>query len=164
MNATTSSPARALARCRAIVLALAVVVACNAPISSPQSALASATLSSSNVVPAVASPMSGTGSFAQQLLTLAYTITLTGETTNPTAAHLHIGAAGTTGPVLAILFNNAAGIAPVNGMLVSANVAQSGMTPPIGMDSLRTLIAAGLIYVDVHSKQFPDGEIRGQLK
>ena len=35
----------------------------------------------------------------------------------------------------------------------------SGMS----VDSLRSLIRAGNGYVNVHSKAYPDGEIRGQL-
>lgn len=38
------------------------------------------------------------------------------------------------------------------------------MTPTVSGDSLKTLMARGLVYVDVHTTDHVDGEIRGQVR
>jgi hypothetical protein len=44
-------------------------------------------------------------------------------------------------------------------LLTTAN----SITTTVNGDSLRKLMDAGLTYVNVHSQQFPGGEIRGQI-
>jgi hypothetical protein len=72
---------------------------------------------------------------------------ITHTVSNPSAAHIHSGAAGSNGPVL-IGFANAA--SPIVG---------SAMLTPAQVD----LLLAGNLYFNVHSPTFPSGEIRGQI-
>lgn len=89
--------------------------------------------------------------------------------TNVTAAHIHLGAAGTNGGIIVPLFGTQTPLASVNGRLSAGTITQStivgiGTNPPISTDSLLALMRSGNAYVNVHSTTFPAGEIRGQIR
>lgn len=67
----------------------------------------------------------------------------------PTVAHIHSGAAGTTGPVSVALT-----VAPANAVSLAPTV----LTP-----AQLASLDAGELYVNIHSAANPTGEIRGQL-
>ncbi len=82
-----------------------------------------------------------------------------------TMAHLHLGAVGENGPVVASLlppdFDARRARRNFGGELTSLD-----LTGPLAGQPLDALIAAienGDIYVNIHSEDFPNGEIRGQL-
>jgi hypothetical protein len=68
-----------------------------------------------------------------------------------TAAHIHVGKAGTNGPVAIPLAQNGD-----NGWSAAPGAKLS--------DAQYQSYKAGDLYVNVHSTAHPDGEIRGQLK
>jgi hypothetical protein len=80
----------------------------------------------------------------------------------PTAAHIHVGAAGVAGgPVYTFALKSDAG---KSGTIAEGSVdlmkdVSSGVTG----DSLKVLLNTGKAYVNVHTGNFPGGEIRGQL-
>ncbi|MEL6367947.1 MAG: spondin domain-containing protein [Pseudomonadota bacterium] len=79
------------------------------------------------------------------------------------AAHLHLGAAGTNGPVVADLS------AFVSNHGISAAVYASNVTGPLAdspapMLALLNEMAAGNVYLNIHTANNPAGEIRGQLR
>lgn len=88
---------------------------------------------------------------------------------NITAAHLHCAPAGQNGPVVVGLFDGF--VANITGELVSgtlteANILAAGSTCSPNITTMPHLVQAmreGRIYVNVHSTQHPNGEIRGQL-
>jgi len=144
-----------------------------ADITAPKSTAAerfSASLSGTNVVPANASPNTGSVTFeVSSDSTLAFSLSV-GNMRGITQAHLHNAAAGANGATLVWLL-------PVNGSgAQSESVELSGVisigdidptwvrgTPRLAMDSVKSLMRAGRIYVDVHSSAFTNGELRGQV-
>ena len=109
-----------------------------------------ATLNGSSETPANASTASGTATFTYNPTTyiLSGTVNFTGIVA--TAAHIHIGAVGVAGSV----------VFPLGG---------ASPTSPISFTSgaltaqQQSDLMNGLYYVNVHSANFPAGEIRGQL-
>jgi hypothetical protein len=97
---------------------------------------------------------------------------------NVVASHIHVGAAGTNGPVVAFLYGNVPpGGGRVNGRLASGTITAANLVGPMLGASLQDLVAAmtaGNTYVNVHTNDgvaptntgagdFPGGEVRGQL-
>jgi hypothetical protein len=97
---------------------------------------------------------------------------------NVVAAHIHVGAAGVNGPVVAFLYGNApAGEGRTNGVLSTPTITAANLVGPLAGQPLSALIDAiesGNAYVNVHTNDgvapantgpgdFPGGEIRGQL-
>jgi hypothetical protein len=89
-----------------------------------------------------------------------YTITATGLSSNPTGLHIHgpADANGSAGPI--VVFD--APPAATTGTLGTGSI-DAAKLQGISMDSLKTLIRNGLTYVNVHTANHKDGEIRGQL-
>ena len=107
------------------------------------------TANGSQEVPPRESQATGTGTFTLDPATNKLTVNFTIQgslTTTETGAHLHRGAPGVNGPVVVPL--------PV------------GSTKSVIVDFPADDVAnlrAGLFYINVHTTQFPAGEIRGQL-
>jgi hypothetical protein len=82
------------------------------------------------------------------------------------AAHIHLGRRGVNGPVIAPMFNSSPGITLTQGQ-VMGTISQGELTGPLEGRDLRDLIDemnAGNTYVNAHTDQYPDGEIRGQIR
>ena len=80
-----------------------------------------------------------------------------------TMAHIHSGAAGVAGPIVVTLYNQAAG-GTVNGILASGSLTAANLPNGVTLATLKTLLASGGSYVNVHTTANPSGEIRGQVK
>jgi len=108
------------------------------------------TLSGKNEVPAVTSAAAGTGTVTVNPdMTVAAKITVTGMT--PTAAHIHMAAAGANGPVI----------------VPFTKTGDNTFEAPAGAKMTAEQFAAykaGNTYVNVHSAANPGGEVRAQLK
>ncbi|WLD91772.1 CHRD domain-containing protein [Alkalihalobacillus sp. AL-G] len=89
-------------------------------------------------------------------------------------AHIHFGAPDVNGPVLAFLFGeNVQTIAEQEGLTTRKGVVTGVITDedivdnPEGITTVRQLVELmeeGLTYVNAHTEQNPDGEIRGQIE
>jgi hypothetical protein len=108
------------------------------------------TLSGAGEVPPVTSSAAGSGMVTINAdHTVTADITVTGMT--PTAAHIHQGAAGANGKVV----------------VPFAKEGDNKFVAPAGSklsDEAYEAYKAGNLYVNVHSKDHPGGEIRAQLK
>jgi len=112
-----------------------------------------ATLDAAEEVPAPSGTLPGAGGTAtleydETDKSIAYTVTVTNLTGPPVAAHIHQALPGTPGPIRVTLDQNhlAGGASPV----------------PVPADLVEPLFDGGT-YVNVHTAQNPNGEIRGQI-
>ena len=104
-------------------------------------------------VPPVTSPGSGTANFTWDPATrgLSWSITFSGLKSDATMAHIHSGTAGKNGPV--VLWLSTRGTPPASPFNGSAT-----LTPAQARQ-----LAAGAWYINLHSKDHPAGELRGQV-
>ena len=107
------------------------------------------TLDGAQEVPAVQTAATGTGTldFDDEAKTLTGTITYTGLSGAPTAAHIHKEACGVSGGVAQALDPGADSL-DVDVTLTAAQI---------------TDLVAGNLYVNIHTAENGGGEIRGQL-
>lgn len=85
---------------------------------------------------------------------------------NVVVAHLHLGAKGTNGPVVAFLFGPITNPVSIECATFTGIITQEDLVGPLAgqtLDALVNEIIAGNIYINVHTVQHPNGEIRGQL-
>jgi len=98
---------------------------------------------------------------------------------NVVAAHIHSGAAGVNGPVVAFLAGPfPAGSGRTDGVLAEGTITAANLVGPFAGHPLSHLVEAmraGNTYVNVHTNDgvaptntgpgdFPGGEIRGQIR
>ncbi|WP_458746444.1 CHRD domain-containing protein [Candidatus Nitrosocosmicus sp. T] len=94
--------------------------------------------------------------------TIHYFVNVTGIE-GVTQGHIHSGAQGENGPIVVTLFNFES---PQNEVLLNGTIAATNLEGPMEGSEISGLITAmqnGTTYVNVHTEQNPDGEIRGQL-
>ena len=113
-----------------------------------------ASLSGAQEVPKVTTSGKGVGVFElnNNLDTLAYDITFTNLSSEVTAAHLHLGKPGVSGGVILNLSDS------ISGNRIKGKA--------YGIDLTKAIVKAmlqGEVYVNVHTKNHPNGEIRGQM-
>ena len=92
---------------------------------------------------------------------------------NVIAAHIHCGAPGVNGPIVVFLFGPGLAAFP-NGVLSEGTITEADIIPvpdspacPGGVANFAELLEkmrTGNAYVNVHTVEFPGGEIRGQIR
>jgi hypothetical protein len=138
-----------------------------------------ANVKSLNQVPAVLAPSSGR--FQAQINaddTISFSLTYANMTSPVTQAHIHFGASRTNGGVAVFLCGGQKPACPasgtVTGVITAADVSTlpvtngdsvipQGLTPG-DLGGLFEAIRAGDTYVNVHTANFPNGELRGQVQ
>ncbi|MCM4153066.1 CHRD domain-containing protein [Arenibacter sp. N53] len=121
-----------------------------------------------NEVPEVISNAAGHVSIkiSKDEMSIYYKITAA-NIENVRASHFHIAPAGTNGGVVAFLYSNPdQPSGPQNGVLAEGIITADNLINSMFEHPLSDLIdaiRAGNVYVNVHTNQFPGGEIRGQL-
>jgi hypothetical protein len=89
-------------------------------------------------------------------------------------AHIHMGPADGTGPIVVWLYLHPQPANPMDGLiegrfdgvLAEGTITADDLTGPLGGGSLGDLLEAmraGNTYVNVHTLQNPSGEVRGQI-
>jgi len=123
-----------------------------------------------NEVPAVRTRTVGTTQAqlreAGTALNLQSTIIRLPEDVDLTLAHLHLGAEGENGPIIADLLANGTLENVGQTRRIDASLSSSSLVGPLAgqnLSSLIELMLEGRVYVNIHSSQNPAGEVRGQL-
>jgi hypothetical protein len=137
-----------------------------------------AALSPFNQVPAVLTGSSGT--FDAQINsdgTITFSLTYSNMTSAVTQAHIHFGASRTNGGVMVFLCGGSKPACPASGTITGTLTATDVSTLPstntdsvipqgiqaADLNALLEAIRSGNSYVNVHTANFPSGEIRGQV-
>jgi Cu/Zn superoxide dismutase len=147
---------------KSVLIALLALVACEG---SEDRERFEASLAGTSEVPPVTTTATGTARFTVDGSELDYTLDVQ-NITGAIAAHIHNAPAGTNGPPIVFLFQQAApGTNVANGSLAAGSVDATDMiaTAGVSYDSMLSLIRRGNAYVNVHTVARPAGEIRGQI-
>ena len=125
-------------------------------------------MSGSEEVPPVDTKATGSAEFtAPHFDNIIYSVDVS-NMDNVTVAHIHSGKTGANGPILVTLYKTESPSSkPINGIRTSGNITNADLEGPMAGKTLIDLTKAmelGETYVNVHSEEFPNGEIRGQIQ
>jgi CHRD domain len=118
-------------------------------------------LSGSEEVPPVQTEATGVAEFIPGEDSVAYSVNAT-NIQGVTAGHIHLGNRGENGPVVVTLFKYDS---PMNEVSETGTITADKLEGPLAGKQLSDLGAAGTngtLYVNIHTEQNPNGEIRGQ--
>lgn len=121
-----------------------------------------ATLSGQEEVPPTDSQATGMAEFTVMGDNVAYTVNAS-NIEAVTAGHIHSGKQGENGPVVVTLFTNDS---PTNEVSETGSITADKLEGPMAgkqLTDLATAMTNGETYVNVHTEQNPNGEIRGQI-
>jgi hypothetical protein len=124
-----------------------------------------ADLSGDDELPPVDTNATGIATFQTNGNTMNYQLSVS-DLNNVTAAHIHRGDADHNGKVVASLYSNMS-TGPKNGLLSQGTITTSNLRGPLAGHPLSDLIDImdnGTAYANVHTKDFPLGEIRGNIE
>ena len=98
--------------------------------------------------------------------TVTYTLNVT-DIDNVTAAHIHSSEQGQNGPIVVTLFKpDIPTPKMVSGLLSEGDIIADNLEGPLAGRQLSELLSSMHSmgsYVNIHTTQYPDGEIRGQI-
>ena len=83
-----------------------------------------------------------------------------------TKAHIHLGKRGVNGPIVAVLFGPSKFGISVKRGVIHGTLTRNDLTGPLSGKTIHDLVRQiknGNTYVNVHTIQHPNGEIRGQI-
>jgi hypothetical protein len=130
-----------------------------------------ADLSGANEVPARDTAATGVCGFVVTGNRVNFSITTEGLSSGVVGAHIHLAPAGANGPVRVPFINpNLAGTntvtpfaAPNEGILIENSFGASDVTGGLSLDDILNAMRNGGAYCNIHTSNFPGGEIRGQI-
>ena len=145
---------------------------------SPQRGLLRANLEPLNQVPSVLT--NSAGSFEAQVNSdgsISFSLSYSNMSSSVAQAHIHFGASRTNGGVMVFLCGGAKPACPdsgtVTGTITAADVSVLPATntdsvipqgiQPGDLAAVLSAIRSGNTYVNVHTANFPNGELRGQV-
>jgi len=125
----------------------------------------------------ISSPASGTFAATVDSDSMTYTLTYSGIPTSVLQSHIHFGQRATTGGVSIFLCSNLGNgpagtpACPSPGGSVTRTVTAADVVGPAAQgiapgewSEIVAAIRAGYAYANLHTTQYPSGEIRGQLR
>jgi hypothetical protein len=108
---------------------------------------------------------------------LTYTLTYSGLSAPVTQAHIHFGKNQVAGGIIVFLCTNLGNgpagtpACPASGGTVTGTVTDASVVAVPGQnviagdfDALEDALTSDTAYANIHTKKFPEGEIRGQLR
>ena len=125
----------------------------------------SAELTGGEEVPPVDTNATGIANFQNNVQTINYQLSVN-DLVNVTQAHIHRGEEGENGKIVVTLYNTTMPTGPMSGLLSQGNITAANLVGPLAGQQLTDLVSImdnGTAYVNVHTKDFPLGEIRGQI-
>jgi len=126
-----------------------------------------AILNGRNEVPPVRTISTGNASFLLNAAGDRLSFTLIVRNINRvTQGHIHLGARGVNGPIVAFLFGPSKFGISVRRGVIRGTLTRSDLVGPLRGKTIRDLVREferGNAYVNVHTIQHPNGEIRGQV-
>ena len=131
-----------------------------------------ADLSGANEVPARDTAATGVCGFVVTGNRVDFSITTEGLSSGVVGAHIHLAPAGSNGPIRVPFINpNLAGTntvtpfaAPNEGVLIENSFGSSDVTGGLSLDDVLNAMRSGGAYCNIHTTNFPGGEIRGQIR
>ena len=121
-----------------------------------------ATLSAQEEVPPTNSQATGMAEFTVMGDNVQYSVNAS-NIQSVTAGHIHSGKQGENGPIVVTLFNYDS---PMNQVAEQGSITADKLEGPMAgkqLSDLATAMSNGETYVNVHTEQNPNGEIRGQI-
>ena len=82
------------------------------------------------------------------------------------SSHIHLGGFGQNGDVIATLFNSSTPTDLINGTLIEGTISSSDLQGPFAGKTLQEVVIQIKqlnAYINVHTVDYPNGEIRGQI-
>jgi hypothetical protein len=161
-SVTSSRALFAYAGLIAAIVVSATAVACSDDddIVTPKDPTFVATPNGAGENPVRAVPGTATATIVKKNGTYTYTVTYTGMSGPLTGGHIHGPAPIGANASVIVPFNDATGAA-ASGTLTGTFATTNTLS--ISNDSLDVLMKNGNAYVNLHTQQFPGGEIRGPL-
>jgi hypothetical protein len=124
-----------------------------------------AQLSGDQQVPPIQTSASGTAWFKPMQDNIWFKVNVT-DIQGITMAHIHSGKQGENGPPIVPLYKSDSPSQQMSGILAKGNITADTFQGPMAGKQITDLVTAmqnGETYVNIHTQQNPDGEIRGQL-
>src|SRR6266540_5029234 len=150
----------------ASVLSLMFIAMVSSTLIYAQNEIFKAKLKGENEVPAVTTSAAGNGKFRVKGDIITSNINITGIT-NVTGAHIHAGLKGQNGEPVVDLLKTGKQIKTDGGIMIKGKINSSDLQGPMVGKTLQNLTAAMSkeeVYVNVHTSDHPNGEIRAQIK
>jgi len=125
-----------------------------------------AKLKGENEVPPVSSIAEGKIKLKAKESSIKYKLNITGIT-DATMAHIHQGKSSENGEPVVDLLADGNKQETSNGLLINGTIVDSSLIGPMKGKTISDLVSSmnnGNNYVNVHTQNNPDGEIRGQLE
>jgi len=137
-----------------------------APPPRPQSVAFQAVLTGRGEAPPTTSTGVGIATFllSKDGATLFYTLQVTGATSTISMAHIHLGHPGQNGEIVATLCS---GNCTTEGITATGSITSASLVGPLAghpLSDLLNAIRSNNAYANVHTANFPNGELRGQVR
>jgi CHRD domain len=124
-----------------------------------------AQLSGDQQVPPIQTSASGSAWFKPMQDNVGFEVNVT-DIQGVTMAHIHSGKQGENGPPIVPLYKSDTPTGQMSGVLAQGNATADTFQGPMAGKSISDLVTVmqnGETYVNIHTQQNPDGEIRGQI-